>query len=178
MSIWRRWDVYGGVADFENQKATAQTLVDEWVSNKVAAGILRETLNQVTKDRFEEIISDAETYFHLLTDGEYEKIVFKEEELLVQHKRGRMEDVRVLSRGTAEPLYVAIRLAYIKNTQKVMELPVIMDDPFVNFDSVRQKNMYQLMQHLGNDLQIIYFTFDLMCISNLSRTNYEFNELI
>ena len=145
---------------FENQKATAQTLVDEWVSNKVAAGILRETLNQVTKDRFEEIISDAETYFHLLTDGEYEKIVFKEEELLVQHKRGRMEDVRVLSRGTAEPLYVAIRLAYIKNTQKVMELPVIMDDPFVNFDSVRQKNMYQLMQHLGNDLQIIYFTFD------------------
>ena len=35
-----------------------------------------------------------------------------------------------------------------------------MDDPFVNFDSVRQKNMYQLMQHLGNDLQIIYFTFD------------------
>src|SRR5699024_4406424 len=100
---------------FENQKATAQTLVDEWVSNKVDAGILRETLNQVTKDRFKEIISDAETYFHVITDGKYEKIVFKEEELLVQHKRGRMEDVRVLSRGTAEPLYVAIRLAYIKN---------------------------------------------------------------
>jgi len=150
----------GELQNFENQKAIAQNLVDEWVSNKVAAGILRETLNQVTRDRFEEIIFDAETYFNLLTDEEYEKIVFKDEELFVQHRKGRMEDVRVLSRGTAEPLYVAIRLAYIKNTQKVMELPVIMDDPFVNFDSIRQKNMYQLMQHLGDDLQIIYFTFD------------------
>ncbi|SHE90747.1 Uncharacterized protein YhaN [Atopostipes suicloacalis DSM 15692] len=146
--------------NFENQKATAQHLVDEWVSNKVAAGILRETLNQVTQDRFEEILFDAETYFNLLTEEKYEKIVFKNEELFVQHRKGRMEDVRVLSRGTAEPLYVAIRLAYIKNTQKVMELPVIMDDPFVNFDSTRQKNMYQLMQYLGKDLQIIYFTFD------------------
>ena len=152
--------------NFENQKATAQNLVDEWVSNKVAAGILRETLNQVTKDRFEEIIFDAETYFNLLTDEEYEKIVFKDEELFVQHRKGRLEDVRVLSRGTAEPLYVAIRLAYIKNTQKVMELPVIMDDPFVNFDASRQKNMYQLMQHLGDDLQLIYFTFD----SNIYKT--------
>lgn len=146
--------------NFENQKATAQHLVDEWVSNKVAAGILRETLNQVTQDRFEEILFDAETYFNLLTEEEYEKIVFKDEELFVQHRKGRMEDVRVLSRGTAEPLYVAIRLAYIKNTQKVMELPVIMDDPFVNFDEQRRKNMYRLLQELSPDLQVIYFTFD------------------
>src|SRR5699024_2991549 len=58
---------------FENQKATAQRLADEWVSNKIAAGMIRETLNQVTQDRFEEIIFDAETYFHLLTNEEYEK---------------------------------------------------------------------------------------------------------
>src|SRR5699024_9198992 len=69
-------------------------------------------------------------------------------------------DVRVLSRGTAEPLYVAIRLAYIKNTRDMMELPVIMDDPFVNFDEKRRENMYRLLQELSTDLQIIYFTFD------------------
>ena len=145
---------------FENQKATAQRLVDEWVSSKIAAGMIQETLSQVTQDRFEEIIFDAETYFHLLTNEEYEKIVFKEEELFVQHQNGHVMDVKVLSRGTAEPLYVAIRLAYIKNTQDMIELPIIMDDPFVNFDRTRQQNMYELMQRLGHDLQIIYFTFD------------------
>ena len=122
--------------------------------------MIQETLNQVTKERFEEIIFDAENYFHLLTDGEYEKIVFKEEELFVQHRRGQVVDVKVLSRGTSEPLYVAIRLAYIKNTQDMIELPIIMDDPFVNFDRTRQKNMYRLMQQFGEDAQIIYFTFD------------------
>lgn len=146
--------------EFENQKAATQRLVDEWVSNKIAAGMIQETLNQVTKDRFQEIIFDAENYFRLLTDGEYEKIVFKEEDLFVQHRKGKVIDVKVLSRGTSEPLYVAVRLAYIKNTQDMIELPIIMDDPFVNFDRTRQKNMYQLMQQLGKEAQIIYFTFD------------------
>ena len=145
---------------FENEKATAQRLVDEWVSDKLAASMIKLTLNQVTKDRFEEIIVDAEDYFHLLTDGEYERIVFKEDELFVQMQNGHVVDVRVLSRGTAEPLYVAIRLAYIKNTRDMMELPVIMDDPFVNFDEKRRENMYRLLQELSTDLQIIYFTFD------------------
>jgi uncharacterized protein YhaN len=145
---------------FENQKAIAQRLVDEWVSYKLAAGMIQETLNGVTQDRFQEIIADAETYFRLLTDGEYERIVFKEEKLFVQLAAGQVVDVRALSRGTAEPLYVAIRLAYIKNTQDMIELPIIMDDPFVNFDRERQQNMYRLLETLSADLQIIYFTFD------------------
>lgn len=145
---------------FENQKATIQRLVDEWVSAKLAAGMIQEALNQVTEDRFKEILADAQTYFHLLTDGEYEKIVFKDEELFVREQTGQLVDVRVLSRGTAEPLYVAIRLAYIKNTQDIMELPIIMDDPFVNFDQKRRQNMYRLLTQLSSDLQLIYFTFD------------------
>ena len=145
---------------FENQKAIAQRLMDEWVSYKLAAGMIQETLNGVTQDRFQEIIADAEIYFRLLTNEEYERIVFKDEKLFVQLQSGQVVDVRVLSRGTAEPLYVAIRLAYIKNTQDMMELPIIMDDPFVNFDRDRQQNMYQLLEKLSADLQIIYFTFD------------------
>lgn len=145
---------------FENQKATAQRLVDEWASNKVAGWLIQDTLNQVTRDRFEAIIGDAETYFSLLTDSDYERIVFQDEELFVQLKNGQVVDVRVLSRGTAEPLYVAIRLAYIKNTTDILELPVIMDDPFVNFDAQRRVNTYKLLEFLQEDLQIIYFTFD------------------
>jgi len=145
---------------FENQKATAQRLVDEWVANKLAAGMIQTTLNQATNDRFQEIIADAETYFSLLTDHKYEKILFKDEDLFVKQQSGPIVDVGVLSRGTAEPLYVALRLAYIKNTQDMMALPLIMDDPFVNFDQTRQKNMYQLLKRLEKDLQIIYFTFE------------------
>ena len=91
-----------------------------------------ETLN-LTKDRFEEITRCGNVFSR--TDGEYEKIACAEEELLAQHKRANGGRTR-LSRGTAD--LICCDSVTIKNTQKVMEL-VIMDDPFVNFDSVRQK---------------------------------------
>ena len=154
---------------FENHKATTQRLVDKWVSAKLAAGMIQETLNQVTDDRFKEILADAQEYFNLLTDGEYEKIVFKDEALFVGERTGQLVDVRVLSRGTAEPLYVAIRLAYIKNTQDIMELPIIMDDPFVNFDQKRRQNMYRLLTKLSEDLQLIYFSFDSEALTYFTK---------
>ena len=154
---------------FENQKATTQRLFDDWIANKLAAGMIQETLSGVTKDRFQEIIADARDYFYLLTDEEYERIIFRDEKLFVQNKKGHVVDVRALSRGTAEPLYVSIRLAYIKNTQDVLELPIIMDDPFVNFDEKRRRNMYRLLETLSKDLQIIYFTFDQEAFTSFSQ---------
>lgn len=146
--------------DFENQKASTQHLVDEWISDKIAASIIQLTLNQVTKERFEEIMEKINTYFSFLTDGEYEKVLFKDEELFVQKKDSSVMAVKVLSRGTAEPLYVAIRLAYIVKMQDVTRLPIMIDDPFVNFDQQRKAKVYQLLDQLSDKLQIIYFSFD------------------
>lgn len=146
--------------EFENEKAVAQHLTDEWIAAKLAAGLIKKTLDSVTEDRFNEMILEAEEYFSILTNDTYEQIIFKKGKLFVQHHQGNLVDVEELSRGTAEPLYVAIRLAYIKNTQDIMELPIIIDDPFVNFDPQRVENIYRLLQKLSRDLQIIYFSFD------------------
>ncbi len=146
--------------EFENQKASTQNLVDEWISDKIAAAIIQSTLNQVTKERFEEIMSEINRYFRLLTDGEYENILFKEDELFVQKRDGSVMEVKVLSRGTAEPLYVAIRLAYIVKMEDVIRLPIVIDEPFVNFDQQRKENVYRLLGELSDKLQIIYFSFD------------------
>lgn len=146
--------------DFEIQKARTQSLVDEWISDKLAESIIQSTLNQVTRDRFDEIIQEINQYFAFLTNGNYTNVLFKEEELLVQNKKGRVIELKTLSRGTAEPLYVAIRLAYIVNMQDVIKLPVIMDDPFVNFDKERKEKVNRLLNKLSDKLQIIYFSFD------------------
>ncbi len=146
--------------EFQNQKARTQNLVDEWISDKLAASIIQRTLNQVTKDRFEEIIGEVNNYFSYLTDEKYTNIVFKEDELFVQDQEGRVIEVKTLSRGTAEPLYVAIRFAYIVQLQDVIKLPIIMDDPFVNFDQKRKEKMHRLLNNLSEQIQIIYFTFE------------------
>lgn len=146
--------------EFESQKARTQNLVDEWISDKLAASIIQTTLNRVTKDRFGEIISEINRYFSYLTDGKYTNVLFKEEELFVQDKEGRVIEVKTLSRGTAEPLYVAVRLAYIIQLQNVIQLPIMMDDPFVNFDQKRKDRMHELLHNLSDQVQIIYFTFE------------------
>lgn len=146
--------------EFENQKASTQKLVDEWISDKIAASVIQDTLNKVTQERFEEIMTEINEYFNFLTDGEYENILFKEDELFVQKKDGSVMEVKALSRGTAEPLYVAIRLAYIVKMEDVIRLPIVIDDPFVNFDKKRKENIYRLLDELSDKLQIIYFSFD------------------
>lgn len=146
--------------EFENQKARNQSLVDDWISDKLAAAIIQSTLNQVTKERFEEIMVEINAYFSYLTNQRYTNILFKEDELYVQDDQGRVIAVKTLSRGTAEPLYVAIRFAYIIKMQDVIKLPIIMDDPFVNFDSYRKGKMHRLLNHLSDKMQIIYFSFD------------------
>lgn len=150
---------------FENKKAVVQNYVDEWISNKLAAGMIRKTLDQVTEEKFKEIIQEAEKYFELLTDGNYKKISFQKDQLFVINEQGDFVDVRGLSRGTAEPLYVAIRLAYIRHTSDKMDFPLIMDDPFVNFDHGRKVKMYELLREFSHDLQIIYFSFDSDVVS-------------
>ena len=128
-------------------------------------------MNQVTEDRFKEIITEINIYFSYLTDYNYTNIVFKDEELFVRDKEGRVIEVRTLSRGTAEPLYVAIRLAYIIKMQDVIKLPIIMDDPFVNFDQERKSKVNQLINHLSDKIQIIYFSFDLNLEKEFKQKN-------
>ena len=146
--------------EYENQKTLIQKLVDEWVSDKLARALIQSTLNQVTEGAFKSIIKEVNSYFSYLTNNQYRQVLFEDEELSVQDNNGRVIAVKNLSRGTAEPLYVAIRLAYVVKLQDVSDLPIIMDDPFVNFDSERREKVHQLIKELGKTMQIIYFTFD------------------
>ena len=65
-----------------------------------------------------------------------------------------------LSRGTLDQLLISIRLAFIENLSSKVSLPILIDDGFVNFDSVRKKIMLQLIKELSNKVQIIYFSLD------------------
>ena len=55
--------------------------------------------------------------------------------LVVETPEGLQKNVSALSRGTAEQLYLSMRLAFIKEyANRVGTLPLIVDDILVNFD--------------------------------------------
>jgi uncharacterized protein YhaN len=71
-------------------------------------------------------------------------------------------DVRRLSRGTAQQLYVALRLAMISELQAQVNMPLLIDDAFVDFDVERQSALLSLLRTQSSEQQIFYFTKDAM----------------
>lgn len=146
--------------DFENEKSDLQALVDEWAVNRVAAFLIESTLNYSMEDRLPKTLKEAELYFAFLTNQKYNKIVVDHQIIRVLSEDGKYYEVNELSRGTAEPLYVALRLAFVNNMKDILRLPIIIDDGFVNFDDERKEKVYRLLNDISHQTQVLYFSFD------------------
>lgn len=94
------------------------------------------------------MIADAERHFSFLTNGGYRKIILDQsgEGILVQRSDGLSFRVEEVSRGTAEQIYVSLRLALADHTFENDSFPLIIDDSFVNFDAERTKRMLELLK--------------------------------
>lgn len=146
--------------DFENEKNTLHDLVQIWATRKVASMLIKNTLNYGTEGQLPQVLEDAEKYFSLLTNGRYKQIILTKDGIKVSDHSSREFYASELSRGTAEPLYVALRFAFIKNISQTLPLPIIVDDGFVNFDESRKKAVYTLLKEMSQYVQVLYFTFD------------------
>ena len=119
------------------------------------------------KTRFEEegqqgVIRFAGDLFSSITEGEYTGISasLDGDSFTAMHRSGdRRDPEKQLSQGTREQLYLALRLAYIKNhIAKAEPLPVVMDDILVNFDPVRAANTARVLAEFAKDCQVLFFT--------------------
>ncbi|GMA59880.1 hypothetical protein [Alicyclobacillus fastidiosus] len=64
-----------------------------------------------------------------------------------------------VSRGTREQVYLALRLAVISQyREQGVILPVVLDDPLVNFDDERAQKVMDLLVEEGREQPIIYLT--------------------
>ncbi len=64
-----------------------------------------------------------------------------------------------MSRGTAEQLYLSMRLALVREyANHVDPLPVVFDDIFVNFDLNRSGTTFNALRELCTTHQVLLFT--------------------
>jgi len=158
--------------DYENEKSKLQDLLDEWMSKKIAASLIRKTLDKGNQEQLPYILEDANYFFSKLTNNNYSEIIIDDNEIKVKAASGNTYYTSELSRGTAEPLYVALRFAFIKNISTTLKLPIIIDDGFVNFDDDRREAIYELLEEMSNYTQILYFTFDETIFSHVNKNQW------
>lgn len=152
-----------GTAQVLRQKIAAQqaqvlALTQQWLQQNLAQQWILATLNAASAQRFPVLLQQAQHYFAQLTLNRYDKLSFKAETLMVRRRSDRQQfSIEELSQGTAEQLYVALRLAFTQEIAKIKALPIIIDDGFVDFDQQRRQQMLRLLAELAQQNQVIYF---------------------
>ena len=145
----------------ENLKARLKEALKEWSVNALCHTLLKKAMTIYERERQPFVLKHAGRYLNKITKRRYVRVIKKADgnKLVVETPEGLQKSVTTLSRGTAEQLYLSMRLAFIKEyANRVGTLPLIVDDILVNFDSQRAKTTIRLLNEISKDNQIIMFT--------------------
>ncbi|SDI74621.1 ATP-binding protein [Alteribacillus bidgolensis] len=145
---------------FEEDKANLRKRIHQWLVLKTSKQLIEQAKAVYEKERQPQVIQKASSYFSYITREKYERLFAPagEEKFIVEDSSGLRFSPEELSRGTAEQLYLCLRLALAEAYSQAEVVPLIMDDPFVNFDQVRQQSAFSLLHKAAANRQVIYFT--------------------
>lgn len=138
----------------------------EYLANLLASTWISRSLDLASNERFPKMLKAAQEYFALLTGGRYTGIDLAKK-LTVIRQDGKKRDVKYLSRGTAEQLYFALKLAFVEQIKDKINLPILIDDSFVNFDDRRVGYIEQLLKRISENNQVLIFTAQQKLVDQL-----------
>jgi DNA repair protein SbcC/Rad50 len=104
----------------------------------------------------------AGEYFSMLTRGSFARLDVDfegDDQVLVGRRGDELVRVAGMSEGTADQLYLALRLAAIeRHLENGPAVPVIVDDILVQFDDDRAGAAIEALANLGAKTQVLLFT--------------------
>ncbi|MDI3328715.1 MAG: AAA family ATPase [Alicyclobacillaceae bacterium] len=148
----------------QRREETAERLRREaegWAVDALALYLLTRTKERYERERQPGVMKRASTIFAALTAGRYRRIGVPLDggPWYAEDAGGRRWPLEQLSRGTAEQLYLSVRLASLEELQeRGVRLPVMMDDVLVNFDPERRRRAVRVLAEMARDRQIFYLT--------------------
>ena len=139
--------------------------VEDYVRFKMAAAVLNESIERFRDKNQSPVLKKASSYFSKITKGSFEGIRAEFDDsgnpLIAGIRNDDKEIVHVqsMSEGTADQLYLSLRLAgletYLENNAPI---PFIVDDILIKFDNTRAKATLEALADLSAKTQILFFT--------------------
>lgn len=144
----------------EEQQAALKEIVSEYAIRSIGAELIRQTRKIYEEEKQPHVLKLASGYFSRLTGGKYARVLMRMEDqmLLVAESGGTLVESVRLSRGTAEQLYFAMRLALVELMTGEDGLPLVLDDVFVNFDRVRLQHALEVLREVSGARQVMLLT--------------------
>lgn len=91
----------------------------------------------------------------VLTGGKYSEVSVDKEFNIRVKAEGEYHELGYFSRGTADAVYFAVRIAMADILNK--DCPLILDDPFWSFDNARLENAQTLVEKTAKSRQVLLF---------------------
>ncbi|HET7704062.1 MAG TPA: AAA family ATPase [Candidatus Limnocylindrales bacterium] len=115
------------------------------------------TMKTATRFLERQMVGDVDR----ITAGRYRRIAVDDKTLDIRlhaPEKGDWVDVRSLSQGTLDLVYLAARLGLVRLVTGDRRPPLIFDDPFVTLDDDRARRALDLLREIARDFQVIYLT--------------------
>ena len=152
----------------EQLLASLESQVQQYARLKVASAILARTVEQYRNKHQGPLISRASELFAQMTLGAFSSLRAEYDEkgnpILVgirsrSHEKAAQVTVDQMSDGTADQLYLALRLASLEQYLEHNEpLPFIIDDILLRFDDDRALATLAVLFALSKKMQVLFFT--------------------
>ncbi|GIM46789.1 hypothetical protein DNHGIG_23380 [Collibacillus ludicampi] len=146
----------------QQYKEKVRVEAHEWAVFAIARALLQEAKERYEREKQPSVLRKASVAFQTITQGQFRHIwspYHEQQQIEVETAEGRRLELQMLSRGTAEQLYLSMRIALIQEmAEQGIELPVVMDDIFVNFDPMRLRSSLAALRELAKTHQILFFT--------------------
>ena len=125
------------------------------------------------EDMQDELNAEISRYVSLFTAGAYDSVRLDEQGQLQILTEGREVRPELLSRGTLEQIYLALRLSVGNVVTKEEPLPILLDEVFAMYDDDRLAQTLQTLSTLQN--QIFLFTCQKREVEMLRKMNLDYN---
>ena len=125
------------------------------------------------EDMQDELNAEISRYVYLFTAGAYDSVRLDEQGQLQILTEGREVRPELLSRGTLEQIYLALRLAVGNVVTKEEPLPILLDEAFAMYDDDRLAQTLQTLSTLQN--QIFLFTCQKREVEMLRKMKLDYN---
>ncbi len=164
-AVTGRMQQIGDLAVLESEREDTARKIDllqfKYAALEESAEVLREASEELSKRVSPVLSQKAGEYFERMTGGKYEKVLIKQgfRELMASCPDGKMREVIWFSQGTADQLYLSLRLALCDMILKSDTLaPLILDDVFISFDDERLALAVRVLEEIAQRRQVIIFS--------------------
>jgi len=121
---------------------------------------LEEAISTFHSSHLERIQQKTSDYLSRIAGNNYRVSLDEKLEPIAVEQETRTFQLSQLSQGVRDQLYFALRLAAAEEISGNARLPLLLDDPFVNFDEKRLKATLQMLETISEAHQVILFTHD------------------